>query len=250
VVSPTTDQKLAKSARVADLSSIDTSSEAASTGGYKPHKMDLRRFQQLLEQEDTHLHAKEYQQTSQLPPGGGSAGSGGQGTMSTAPAAQLVPGGRGKLKSCSRTLTVDRSTHAHTAHELKSEKRSAWCDDSVEGSCVGGEGFAAAAEKVCNVRPAASTVVASELSAVPLESSVKSGTGLASVVASNGKSVGSRRQLGKELLARQRGRKGADVGAEVVGDGSTISQNTSRIHADLSRLEQVRDTRSKLRKLS
>ena len=261
VVSPIADQKTAKSARVADLSSIDGSSEAASTGGYKPRTVDLRRFQQLLEQEEnSHAVARKGHQAPHQPPGG--ASSGGQG-MKAVPAPQVTSEGRGRsMGGGHASETTEKSSCAPAGHVLKSEKRSAWCDDSV-GSSVRGEDFLVS-EKVYNLRPA-NTVVANELSAVPLEPSVKTSVGSASTMASRGETrelsseathlgaaaagtgvdllpgASSKRQLENELLAQQNGGKVADVGAEVAGDGSMISRSTSRIHADLSRLEQVRE---------
>lgn len=252
MVSPGGIQEGVKSGRVADLSSIDVSGselQPSSSGDYKP-QVDLRRFQQLLEEEEkTQLSKKQNISLKGQTDGGPSS------TQVAHTANREPPVRRQNGPGKSGVLSTAGVSGHHMEQVLESEypRESAWCDDSVHSGR--GQGGVAPDEGCVQLL---SEQGASEISSFPLGSSVRSSEGARDVelsgggdgkalqfpgklpVVVEGRVDGRGRPAGSSASAME-GRGNTDNLNEEEGDDGTLaSRNTSKIHADLSRLELVR----------
>ncbi len=249
MVSPSAIQEGVKSARVADLSSIDVSGSEVqpSSSDYKP-QVDLRRFQQLLEEEEKTHHLEKRNVSLKGQTGGLSSTQ----VAHTADKEPPVERTIGPGKSGARSSTGMREE----VLESVCHRESAWCDDSVHSSGRGGgRGHGGMVPDSGSVQPP-SEQGASGISTFPLGSSVRSseGTYKIELLGGNDRRL---QQLHRKLPGAVEDRVDGEVGPagtvsaieghgnteeeEEEGDEGTLaSQNTSKIHADLSRLELVR----------
>lgn len=229
-----------KSARVADLSSIDAASEVPSSN-YKP-QVDLRRFQQLLEEEESCGRRQSPSLSTNFRP----AGSNGvlvdnHQAKSLSMASEDLSGPQGLKGVVGNRHVVGVSSQSVPGCMVVPEKHpgTAWCSDSVDSlhevrnADLAGE--------------ASSTVGPNELSAVPPDHSVsvdRSVTSVSSHLQPPGPIPKSHPlEMEKCFSENKRGPLKSLRKVEVEEDeegGTVISTSTSKIHADLSRLEQVR----------
>ena len=245
MASPASPRGAEKSARVADLSSIDGVAEVPS-GEYKP-QVDLRRFQQLLEEEESRHGGPNF--PPNFPSGGGLMG--GLPTKLSSVASNdtpLCPRGPEEVVGNRHVVAGGVPARGGKGQLVEREKRggSAWCDDSADSLHNVVERHRAGAGR----GHVESMMGASELSCIPLDHirSREDATSLSSQVShlqpSNPIPRSRPLVLEERRLPgdRRDGRGQLNPGRtkeEEEEEGTLMSTNTSKIHADLSRLEQV-----------